>query len=96
MSFAEQLKKISDSLHEGKRTEDVQVLYDFLIRKSKEAAVSGSYSVEIYDDRLLNNDTAAALKIKLKEDGFKVTIAEDYHYTQHAGKTMMFCRINWD
>jgi len=96
MCFAEQLKKISDSVHEGKHDKDVKDIYDYLIKKSKETAVKGSYSLEVYDERLLNSELASALKLKLREDGFKVTIAEDHNYTEHSGTTQMYVRINWE
>lgn len=96
MGFADTLKKISNSVHEGKHEKDVTDLYDYLIKKSKEAAAKGGYSVEVYDDRLINSEIGSALKLKLREDGFKVTIAEDHHYTEHSGTTQMYVRINWD
>ena len=96
MSFADQLKKISDSCHDGKKTEDVQFLYDMLIKTAKANAITGSYQAEIYDDRLLNADIAEALTEKLKQDGLRVSIAVDDAYTRHAGRTMIYCRVNWD
>lgn len=96
MSFADSLKKISDSVHSDKFDKETQSLYDSLIKKAKAEAVKGSYSIDLYDNRLLNSTVASALKQKLKEDGFKVTIAEDYHYTQHSGETQMYVRINWE
>lgn len=96
MSVAEDLKKIADSTHTTKNDKEVTDLYNFLIKQSKKDASEGSYSTEVYDDRLLNSDIAKALKVKLREDGFRVVIEVDHHYTEHSGSTQMYVRINWD
>lgn len=95
-TVAEQLRKTADSVHESKHENEVLSLYNMLTKKAKEAAAKGSYTVEHYDELLLNTEIVNGLKLKLREDGFKVTIAEDYHYTEHSGTTQMYVRITWE
>lgn len=96
MSVADELKKLADSIHDTKHDKDVLDLYNFVVKQSKKAAAEGSYSTDVYDERLLHADVAKMLKIKLREDGFKVVVAEDYHYTEHSGTTQMYVRITWE
>lgn len=95
ITFAEQLRQTADSKHQGKVNKDVQSIVAVVITKAERAADSGSYSIDYYDDRLGATDIDDAVKRLLQEQGFKVEISEDYHYTEHAGQRMMFVRASW-
>lgn len=95
LSFAEQLRQTADSKHQGKVNKDVQNIVGVVITKAERVANDGCYSVDYYDERLGATDLDNAVKRLLQEQGFKVEISEDYHYSEHAGQRMMFVRASW-
>lgn len=93
--FAERLKQIADSKHQGEVNKDVESIVKVVLVKAEKAAQAGSYSVEYYDERLGAKNIDDAVKRLLREQGFKVEVAEDHDYSAHVGHTMMFVRATW-
>lgn len=95
LKFAQQLKQIADSKHQGKVSKDVESIVSVVLDKAERVANDGAYSVECYDDRLGVRDLDNAIKRILQEQGFQVEISEDGNFSEHAGRTMMYVRASW-
>lgn len=95
MNKAEELRAIVDSKNNTAIDKDVTKIYDELIKTSEQNAKHGSTSARVYSDKLLGSELCVRLKKKLVSDGFKVSIAEDYAYSEHAGSTQYYVEVKW-
>lgn len=95
-SFAETLRREADEVNNKHDAEKVRAVYDEAIKAAKLAAKNGSYSTKVYHDNLSDSQTVKALIKKLSEQGFNCSKAsEDYAYSEHARKTMLYVDISW-
>src|SRR5580698_7340350 len=94
LKFAEKLKQTADSKHQGEVNKEVESIVKVVLIKAERAANDGAYSIEYYDERLGAKNIDDAVKRLLREQGFTVEIAEDSHYSDHVGHTMMYVRAS--
>lgn len=95
MNKAEELRAIVDSNYNSVTDKAVKKIFDLVIKGAELNAKQGSTSHRTYDDKLLNSEVCVRLKKLLVAEGFKVSIAEDHAYTEHAGSLQMYVEVNW-